>query len=296
MAIKVWGKSNLIISLLGVLLLFACKQSPDFQSKAEKELAESDYLGAAVEANSMLAQGDTTLTILLLRAEAFQKMGKPYKAIDDLKLAEQKWPQNKDVTYKLGIAYYQNGDSVKARQVFNKIKDAEGRLGSNTWIELSRILYFQDQFDNALSALNKAVEKDASNAMAYYYRGYLQSRFRDDDGTAPEKAFALFSFERALSDFNRSIELDPTFADSYYQRGMVHLNMFNNSKGLNDVARALSLDPSNAYYYTGRAEFYMRIKEYKSAISDLEMALKLNPADSLSQQLIQQSQKALQVK
>lgn len=274
-------------------MLLACKKRPDFQSKAAKELAENDYLGAVVEANSMLVIGDTTIEILLIRAEAFQKMGKPYKAIEDLKAAEKKWPQSKEVSFKLGLAYWENNDSIEARQTFVKIKDTQGRFGSDTWIELSRMLYFQDQFENALAALNKAVEKDTSNAMAYYYRGYLQSRFRDDDGTAPEKAFALFSFERALSDFNRSIGLDASFPDAFYQRGMVHLNMFNNSKGLNDVAKAISLDPSNAYYYTGRAEFYMRIKEYKNAISDLKMALKLNPADSLNQQLLQQAQKAL---
>ena len=284
-----WAKSNLAISLLVVLLLFACKQSPDYQLKAEKELAEKDYLGAAVEANSMLVKGDTTLKILLVRAEAFRKMGKPYKAIEDLKVAEKKWPQSKEISFKLGLAYWENNDSVKARQTFNKIKDTQGRLGSDTWIEMSRMLYFQDQFENALAALNMAVEKDTANAMAYYYRGYLQSRFRDDDGTAPEKVFALFNFERALSDFDRSIKLDSKFPDAYYQRGLVHLNMFNNSKGLEDVAKAISLDPLNAYYYTGRAEFYIRIKDYEYAISDLKMALKLNPADSLNKQLLQKA-------
>ena len=289
MAKKVWAKSNLAISLLVVLLLFACKQRSDYQLKAEKELAEKDFLGAAVEANSMLVQGDTTLKILLVRAEAFQKMGKPYKAIEDLKVAEKKWPQSKEVSFKLGLAYWENNDSVKARQTFNKIKDTQGRLASDTWIEMSRMLYFQDQFENALAALNMALEKDTANAMAYYYRGYLQSRFRDDDGTAPEKVFALFNFERALSDFDRSIKLDSKFPDAYYQRGLVHLNMFNNSKGLEDVAKAISLDPLNAYYYTGRAEFYIRIKDYENAISDLKMALKLNPADSLNKQLLQKA-------
>jgi len=281
------------IFIVWVFVLISCKKNPDFHAKAQDELKEGDYLGAAVEANSMLAQGDTTLNILLLRAEAFQKMGKPYKAIDDLKLAERKWPQSTNVSYKLGVAYWENGDSVKARRTFNSIKNTSGRLGSNTWIEISRMLYFQDQFGNALAALNKSLEIDASNAMAYYYRGYLQSRFRDDDGTAPEKVFALFNFEQALSDFDRSIELDAAFPDAYYQRGMVHLNMFNNNEGLSDIEKAIRLDPSNGYYYTGRAEFYMRIKDYQTAISDLKMALNFNPADSLNQQLMQQAQNAL---
>ncbi len=272
---------------MGIVLLLACKKRPDFEAKAAKELAEKDYLGAAVEANSMLVQGDTTLQILLIRAEAFQKMGKPYKAIEDLKWAEKIWPLSKEVSYKLGLAYWENNDSAKARQTFNKIKDSQGRLGSDTWIEMSRMLYFQDQFENALAALNKAVQKDTANAMAYYYRGYLQSRFRDDDHTAPEKAFALFSFDRALSDFNRSIDLDATFPDAYYQRGMVHLNMFNNSKGLEDVAKAISLDPLNAYYYTGRAEYYIRECKFRNALNDLDSAIRLNPNDSLNRELRQ---------
>jgi tetratricopeptide (TPR) repeat protein len=63
----------------------------------------------------------------------------------------------------------------------------------------------------ALADLNKAIELDPTNAVAYNNRGSLFDDIRE--------------FQLALKDLNTAIELSPEYGNAYYNRGVIFENL-----------------------------------------------------------------------
>lgn len=281
--------------LIFVTLLFwaACKPTVDYLERAESELQQEDYLGAIVEINSLLAHGDSSCKAFQIRASGFRCIQKFRKSIEDLQYAVKKWPDCHEASLELARALADSGDTAQAFRVLQKINFLTGRNGAEVWIEKSKIHYYQDQFDIALIELNEAIRRDSSYHLSWYYRGYLRSRFFDEDKSAGSSIQRFLDFDQAISDFSRSVQLDPKFPDAWFQRGMVFLNQFKPNKGLPDLEQAIKLYPKYSYYYFGRAEYYMREGKFKLAIVDLEMAAKLNPEDLMATKLLKAAKDSL---
>ncbi len=268
-------------SLLSVVLLFwvSCKPYTPSVDRMQQEWLQEDYLGTLVEANALLSDGDTQCHVLVLRASAYRKILKEELAKNDLLTASRRFPECEEATLELARLYAQSGDTTRAISFINRLLQPNSALKPLAHIELAMIRFMQDNFDAALGELNKATATDSLNALAWYYKGYLRSRFVDPDGSSGKKPFALFSFSEAMQHFNRSIALNPRFADAWFQRGIVHLNEFRDAQGLADLQQALRLDPINASYHVGRAEYYLRIGNWKAAIADADSAISLQPGD-----------------
>ncbi len=281
--------------LIFVTLLFwaACKPTVDYLGRAESELQQEDYLGAIVEINSLLANGDSSCKAFQIRASGFRRIQKFRKSIEDLQYAVKNWPDCHEASLELARALADSGDTAQAFRVLQKINFLTGRNGAEVWIEKSKIHYYQDQFDIALIELNEAIRRDSSYHLSWYYRGYLRSRFFDEDKSAGSSIQRFLDFDQAISDFSRSVQLDPKFPDAWFQRGMVYLNQFKPNKGLPDLDQAIKLYPKYSYYYFGRAEYYMKEGKFKLAIVDLEMAAKLNPEDLMATKLLQAAKDSL---
>ncbi len=269
------------LGLLSILLLYlvACKPYSPSIERMQQEWLKEDYLGTLVEANALLSLGDTQCNVLVLRAAAYRKILKEELAKRDLLTASRLFPECAEATLELARLYAQQGDTSAATTYLNRILRQNNSLKPLAYIELAMIRFMQDNFDSALNELNKATTFDSLNAMAWYYKGYLRSRFVDPDGSSGKKPFSLLSFSEAMHHFNRSIALNPQFADAWFQRAIVHLNEFRDAQGLADLQQALKLDPINASYHVGRAEYYLRIGNYKAAIADADSAIRLQPGD-----------------
>jgi len=87
----------------------------------------------------------------------------------------------------------------------------------------------EKEYDRALQAFTRAIEKDPEFARAYFDRGliYLYHHNRDRD--------------RALSDFNKAIEINPKYGNAYVERAMVYLQKKEYDKARADVQQAESL-------------------------------------------------------
>ena len=270
------------------IYLLSCTE-PNWLERAKAEFQDEDYLGAIVALNAHLAGGDTTCEALQLRAASFRRIEKWRLAAMDLKRAEERYPECLEARLEFARVLSDSGDTAGAHQKLSQLKQTSGVLGAEIQIELAWLAYKQDRFNSALLHLNKAIHFDSSSHLAWYYRGYLQSRFTDDDHSSGSRIMELLDFDKAIADFTRCLELDSKFTDAWYQRGMVYLNQFNHKKGLADVAMAIRLEPEYSYYYTGRAEYYMREKKYILAKKDLEKAIELNPVDTLNSILLKRT-------
>ena len=85
------------------------------------------------------------------------------------------------------------------------------------------------QFDEAIEYFNKAIECDANNFEAYYFRGCAFSNNYKND--------------QAIADWEKAIEIKPDYADAYYNIGLIHYDRS---------------DHSMACYYFKMAEKYGR--------------------------------------
>lgn len=273
--------------------MLSCVEPVDWLQRAKAEIDQEDYLGAIVALNAHLALGDTSCDALRLRAASFRRVEKWRLATLDLKRAEEKYPECLEARLEYARVLSDSGDTALAHKKLIGIQHTEGVLGSEIQIELAMLAYKQDRFRAAMFHLDKAIHFDSSSYLAWYYRGYLQSRFTDDDRSSGTRIMELLDFDKAVADFSRCIALNSAFADAWYQRGMVYLNQFNRSNGLHDVERAIQLEPNFSYYYTGRAEYYMREEDFASAKKDLQKAIAINPNDSLNKALLKRVNEAI---
>lgn len=277
-----------------IWIFFAsCKDEPNYLQRAEKELEQEDYLGAIVEINSLLAQGDSSCRAFQIRASGYRRAMKYRKSIADLQYAVKRWPECHEAHLELAKALSDSGDTAQAFRVLQNISFLTNRTGAEAWIEKSKIHYYQDSFSQSLTELNEAIRRDSTYHLSWYYRGYLQSRFFVEDRSAGASIQRFLNFDQAISDFSKSISLDPAFPDAWFQRGIVYLNQFKPEKGLPDLDRAIQLYPKYSYYYFGRAEYYMREGKFNLAIQDLETATKLNPEDGMVTALLQAAKDSL---
>ena len=285
-----------IVSFVLLIILASCKPNVDYLARAESELQQEDYLGAIVEINSLLAQGDSSCKAFQIRASGFRRIQKYRKSIEDLQYAVKKWPDCHEASLELARALADSGDTAQAFRVLQKINFLSGRIGAEVWIEKSKIHYYQDAFDQSLVELNEAIHKDSNYHLSWYYRGYLHSRFFDEDRSSGTSIQRFLNFDQAIADFSRSIQLDPKFPDAWFQRGIVYLNQFKPEKGLPDLDQAIKLYPKYSYYYFGRAEYFMREGKFNLAKEDFEMAVKLNPEDVMASELLQAAKDSLNSK
>lgn len=284
---RAMSKSSKWISLSFAIYLFSCAKPVDWLKRAKAEIDQEDYLGAIVALNAHLASGDTSCDALRLRAASFRRVEKWRLAAMDLKRAEEKYPECLEARLEYARVLSDSGDTALAHKKLIGIQQTKSVLGSEIQIELALLAYKQDRFQAAMFHLDNAISYDSSNYLAWYYRGYLQSRFTDSDHSSGTRIMELLDFDKAVADFSRCISLNSSFADAWYQRGIVFLNQFNKSKGIADITHAIQLEPQYSYYYTGRAEYYMREGALNNALKDLNTAIQLNPNDSLNHELKQ---------
>jgi len=85
----------------------------------------------------------------------------------------------------------------------------------------------KQEFDQAISFLNKSLETNPKYAAAYETRGVIYS-LREQ-------------YDQAIADFNRALEIDPSFAEAYFSRGRAYYFKKEYDKSREDIKKAQDL-------------------------------------------------------
>ena len=134
--------------------------------------------------------------------------------------------------------------------------------------------------DNAIQALNRAVEGDpefaaawAELAQAYVWKLFL---FAPDEKDLHEKAYVAVG---------RALVLDPELPEAYLARGRLlwtPANHFPHDKAIQEYRRAIALNPSLDEAHNQLALVLSHVGLLDEALSEIDKALAINPSNNLA--------------
>ncbi len=134
------------------------------------------------------------------------------------------------------------------------------------YTERGRFYIVHSEYERALFDLNKAIEIDDKNSLAWNNRA---------------SAFAgLGRVQEAVEDFDRAIELDPDYAFAYSNRGIELFKMGFADKAMEDFNRAIDLEPENAGHYNNKGIALAQGGDLAGAVTLFKKALELSPGHS----------------
>ena len=120
-----------------------------------------------------------------------------------------------------------------------------------------------DNFSEAISDYDKAIDLNPRYAEAFYNRGKANA--------------GLGKLSEAFSDYSLAIQLNPSRAEAYSSRGNIHCQLGKTSKAISDCDAAIKLNPRCAEAYNHRGTARADLCKLPEAIADFNKAIELNP-------------------
>jgi Flp pilus assembly protein TadD len=104
---------------------------------------------------------------------------------------------------------------------------AAQQASAQQYVQQGRELVQKNQFNEALSPLDHAIDSDPWSAPAYNLRGYAHLR--------------LLQFDQALADCNEAIRLQPSFSNAYENRASARRHLGDNAGAQQDARKVADL-------------------------------------------------------
>ena len=116
------------------------------------------------------------------------------------------------------------------------------------------------RYDEALAAIDKALEIDPNDAIFWNNKGYALN--------------GLKRYDEALAVFDRALEIDPDEALAWKNRGETHSRLGDRHEALAHLRKAVKLDPSLASraMEQGLYQSLREDEEFKQIIADAQKA------------------------
>ena len=254
---KEWAKeidSNLNAANIILLLI-----SPDFMH------SEYCYSIEMIHALERHENGTARVIPIILRHVEYE--GAPFSRLQALPtgavpITDRKW-RNRDE------AFY---------DVAQGIRKVVKELLSEQWLYEGNIHFYREEYEEALTAFERAICFDPTNTSAYIGQGETLVQLIPEQ-TGP---FLDDRYEQALAAFERAIILDETNARAFVGKGKVLYNLaapFINegerAKIFAALERAIKLDPKNADAYTIKGDAFTASEQYEDAVRAYEKAIEV---------------------
>ncbi len=115
--------------------------------------------------------------------------------------------------------------------------------------------------EEAMTSLNRAIEKFERHALAYERRGYVNYRLRN--------------YDDAMYDFSKSIDINPNMPDAYWGRANTKVKKNDIEGALADLEMAIAKSiPHQTVYWSARrlkGELHLKLSDFQKAIFELKM-------------------------
>jgi tetratricopeptide (TPR) repeat protein len=144
---------------------------------------------------------------------------------------------------------------------------------SDTYVEQARKLLKEGKNQEAITALNKAIDADADNAEAFNMRGVAY--------------FERKEYSNAQLDYEQAVKLEPQFYRPYYNRALLKTAQNDLQGALKDYSDAIRFAPDTARQaasdlYLNRGQLFATQNQPQPAITDFTKSVELNPKNALA--------------
>lgn len=177
----------------------------------------------------------------------FFKEGKYDEAIIFFKKVSEKFPQNYEGYYNLGLAYLKKEEIDEAIVALEKATEINPDA-LPAYLALGESYFAKGDSEKATQSFDKAIELEPENPMAYYNLGIVY--------------YKLDKMEEALRGFDKAIELNPELSSAYYQAALSSVKMGNFENAIKYFEDFLKVEP-NA---TESAKVKSMIEELKKRV------------------------------
>lgn len=208
-------------------------------------------------------------------------------------------PKDDKLLYLLASALEQKGDLPDAREAYLKVSPAFD-LYANAQVYAAVILKKEGRLDDAISVIERALQKKEEHALLYLYLSSLYEEKNDLEAAkiTLSKGLELFPrntdmlylygallektnrFEESIQYMEKALEIDPDNADalnfigySYAERGI----RLDEAQQL--IVRALKMKPDNGYILDSLGWVYFRKNNHEEALKYIQKALSILPND-----------------
>jgi len=193
-------------------------------------------------------------------ASAHRKKGEYNEAIERY---TEILKDNENDTYTLshrGELYALQGNRDLAKVDLKRVIERKPDM-RHALINLAEIAYEENNLDEALAYIHRALEKRES-----YWGLILAGKIHKKQG----------NYKEAVRDFSKAYELDPTHIHAIASRGEMYRASRAFDKALDDFNKALEISPKNAFSLVRRADIYMKQKNSDHAAIDLKTVSELS--------------------
>ncbi len=259
-------------------------------------LVYDDKLDAADKLlNELFAIEPNNEEIFIQKANIFSKRDLHEKAVEMLEIALKYTDDYADVYNLIGMEYLFMDNLELAKDNF--IKCLEEDLEDQS--ALYNVVYcfeFLDQNQDAITYLNKYIDKNPYSEIAWHQLGRLHygikeyenairafdySTLIDDEflGAFMEKAKAyerLKEYEKAIESYNRTIELDDATSYALLRIGKCYEKLGNKVKALKYYNQTVHEDPLLDKGWIAITDFYVRQKNFQKALFFVNKALSID--------------------
>ena len=136
------------------------------------------------------------------------------------------------------------------------------------WVNRAHTLASLGRNEEALMALEKAIELDPKNATIWASKAYTLA--------------VLFRNEEALMAAEKAIELDPKNTYAWTSKAYTLVGLGRNEEALMAAEKAIELDPKNTYAWTSKAYTLVGLGRNEEALMAAEKAIELDPKNAFA--------------
>lgn len=219
------------------------------------------YAAAADDFSAAIKLKNNSDDFYYNRALAYMETDKYNDALKDLSKIKNRKAKGDELIILEGKAHLATYNYPAARRLFEQIL-AKDNNNTTALFYLGRINFNNEMYDEAISLLSKAINRDAAFAPAYRLRA---SAFKETG-----------DYKAAADDYTALIAISPDYSN-YNRRGLIYEETGEWQKAAQDFSAAIAANPKWAIAYNNRGYAYTKLKEYKKAQDDFETALKLAP-------------------
>jgi tetratricopeptide (TPR) repeat protein len=214
----------------------------------------ADYYQQALDLDSNLFQARYSLAMLL------DKMGKTRQGIFHLHKAIGQTPKNAMMYYDLGVLYARVNDFDQAAE-YSRLATVYDTSLSEGYNNQAYALAHLNRLDEALAAINQALELKPDSAAALDSKGYILLKMN--------------KYAEALQVFLQAADKDPTIGEIYLHMGQVHEKLGDAPAMIAAYQRYLELTPEASNRASVQAKILrqsQQVGENKTAVAAPDMS------------------------